>query len=122
MRDVLGDGRDGAGEVGHPFGEVVSQGWEESAFAGAGLVEVVDPEVTAPEEFEDVSVDDGSQDFQEVEDEAVAVPLVGVDDAEAGVEADGEDGDAAFSFGEGVAVVEERVDGVGGAAWALAAV
>jgi hypothetical protein len=52
---------------------------------------------------------DGPERFEQVQDEAVAVSDVGMDDAESGVESDGADGKSGFGFGEGV--VEESVDG-----------
>jgi hypothetical protein len=44
---------------------------------------------------------------------------VGVQDAQSGIEPDSSGSEGAFGFGEGVAVVEEGVDGVGSVAGAV---
>ena len=62
------------------------------------------------------------QRFEQVEREAVAGLLVGVQDPEAGVEAYNSQGrEAAFGFGQGADIVEQGVDRVGGVAGAALA-
>ncbi len=63
-----------------------------------------------------MSFDDRSDGFEEVQGEAVPIAFVGVDYAEAWVETECDCGEAAFGGGEGVAVVEQGVDRLGGAA------
>ncbi len=100
---------DGSGVGGELFGELVGERREEPAGALPGLVEVAGLEVAGGEQLQDVAFDVRADGFKEVEGEAVTVLLVSVDDAETGVEADGEGGEPAFDFGQGVAVVEQRV-------------
>jgi hypothetical protein len=61
-----------------------------------------------------MAFDDRAEGFEEVEGEAVTVLLVGVNDPEPRVQAEGDGGEPAFGFGERVAIVEECVDWVGG--------
>jgi hypothetical protein len=75
-------------------------------------VDVVAGEVPPLGDGQHQSVGDRAERFEEVEGEAVPVPLVGVHDPKARVEPEGLKGEAGFSFSERVAVVEHRVDRV----------
>lgn len=88
------------------FGDVVGEWRAKPAATLAGLDEIRGGEMTVAQNLEYVTFDDGTQGFKEVEGEAVAVLLVGVQDANTGLEPDGESGDACFGLSQGVAVVE----------------
>lgn len=62
--------------------------WVESAATVAAFDEIRSREGPAFQQVDDQTVDDGSDGFDEVEREAVAVLLVDVDDAKAGVESE----------------------------------
>jgi hypothetical protein len=96
MRYLLGDGCGGLRVVGHVCGEFVGEWWEESAGSLPGFVKLASAEMAHRQQGEDVSFDEGAERFEEVEGEAVAVSDVGVDDAESGVESNGEDGESGF--------------------------
>src|SRR6185437_13186048 len=101
---------------GDGLGEVVGELREETATPGWGFVEVAAGEVPTVQDGEDVPVDDGPERFEKVEGHAVAVLGVGVADAQRRVEGDRVQREAAFGFGERVAVVQHGVDRVGGGA------
>ncbi len=121
VRDGFGVPGEVPGVSREVLGEFVGEWGEQPAGTLSGLVEGVCAEVPDGEKLQYVAFDEGAQRFEEVEGEAVAVLLVGVHDAESGVEPERDGGEAAFGFGEGVAVVEQGVDGVGGGAWGSAA-
>jgi hypothetical protein len=79
-------------------------------------VEVGGTETLGEQQPQHVAIHRGPQRFEEVEGEAVAILLVGVQDSQAWVQADGDRGESALRLGQGVAVVEQRVDWVGGVA------
>src|SRR4051812_4486965 len=92
LREVAGEVR---GEVRH-----------EPAVAARSFGEVGGGEPPQLHELEDVVVDDGSDWFHEVEREAVAVLLIGVDDAEPRVEAEGLEREDGFGLEKRVPVVK----------------
>jgi hypothetical protein len=70
-------------------------------------------------ELEDVALDGGACDFEEIQGEGVTTGIVGVPESEPGVEPHRQKREAAFDFRQAVAVGEKCVDGLGGALVAL---
>jgi hypothetical protein len=65
-----------------PLGEVLGEGWGESAASVAGLDDVSGSEGSLLDDGQDVAFHDGPQGLNQVQTQAVAALLVGVDDAE----------------------------------------
>ncbi len=113
---VLGDRRDGSGVGRHVLGQFVGERRKQPAGALGGLVKVAGPEEPAVKQPQDHRFHDGPDGLEQVQHEAVARLLVGVADAQSRVESDRDCREAAFGFGQRVAVVEQGVDRVGGVA------
>ncbi len=92
------------------FTEDVGEWFRDSTASASGLVEVFGSESVSFDEVQQVGVDFGAGRLHEVEAETVSRVLVEVNDSKSRVEADSAEGEAGFSFKQGIEVVK---DGVG---------